>query len=309
MIDSLVLLAAAILDILFAEPPNRFHPTAWLGKGIQGWVALAPTQGRVRQLAYGFLLALSAIALFSMGGLVILWALTKTNPWLHLLGSIGVLKATFAVRALGDASAGVQGALEKGRPSEAMPFLSSLVRRDAAVLSPTLMASAAVESLAENTADSFIGPWFYFALFGVAGALAYRAINTLDSMLGYHGKYEYLGKASARLDDLASFLPARISALLILLSSPLARGSIVKGWTSMRKYHSATESPNAGWTMSAMAGALGVTLEKPGYYRLGEDSPPPDSDAIRRARRIMYAVAATGLLLVSLLIAVRYALG
>jgi adenosylcobinamide-phosphate synthase len=126
--------------------------------------------------------------------------------------------------------------------------------------------------------DSFVGPWLFFALFGLPGAVAYRAINTLDSMLGYHGYYEHLGKASARLDDLANLVPARLSALLLVVGSFFLPGqNAPAALRIMWRDHRRTESPNAGWTMSGMAGALGVKLEKTspeGGYQLGDCTRP-----------------------------------
>ena len=119
------------------------------------------------------------------------------------------------------------------------------------------MTAAAIESVAENTTDSYIAPWLAFAILGVPGAMAYRAINTLDSILGHRGPLEYLGKASARLDDVVNLVPARLSALLLLIAGSLCRLPVRRGWQTMLRDQSLTASPNAGWTMSAMAGLLG----------------------------------------------------
>jgi adenosylcobinamide-phosphate synthase len=130
-----------------------------------------------------------------------------------------------------------------------------------------------------------VAPFFYFAIFGVPGALAYRAINTLDAMIGYHGEYEYLGKAAAILDDWANLIPARLTAGLLVLASLLAGAdSRAALWTAVAQ-HAYTESPNSGWPMAAMAGALGVRLEKIGHYSLGHGN-LPEPPAIRRAVRI-----------------------
>ena len=158
--------------------------------------------------------------------------------------------------------------------------------------------AATVESVSENLTDSIIGPWLAFALFGLPGAFAYRAVNTLDSMIGYHGRYEFLGKASARLDDLVNLIPARLTALLLLLGSFCLPGQRATGaWRIMWRDHARTASPNAGWTMSCMAGALGVALEKPGHYRLGDATRALQPEDITRALQSMALVAAFGLAL------------
>jgi adenosylcobinamide-phosphate synthase len=165
-----------------------------------------------------------------------------------------------------------------------------------------------VESVAENTTDSFIAPWIAFAIFGLPGALAYRVINTLDAMIGYHGKYEYLGKASARLDDVLNLVPARISAIIIVLVSPLRAHSARRAFAVMSKEGSSTESPNAGLTMAAMAGALGIELEKTGHYTLGTGFRQPTSVDIMESVRVMQWVAFIGFCFTLLILMVHYAI-
>ena len=129
-----------------------------------------------------------------------------------------------------------------------------------------------MESVAESTCDSLVAPLFYFLLLGVPGAIGYRVVNTLDSMIGYHGKYEYLGKFAARLDDVLNFIPARLTALLLVLAAFVMKRNGRKAWQTALREHAKTESPNAGWPMAAMAGALDVRLEKVGHYQLGKEN-------------------------------------
>jgi adenosylcobinamide-phosphate synthase len=224
--------------------------------------------------------------------------LHSLHPVAYVLAGALLLKSTFAVRMLHRAAARVRSRLlarDLAGVQASMPFL---VSRDPSALSSQQATAATVESVSENITDSFIGPLLAFALFGLPGAVAYRAINTLDSMIGYHGRYEYLGKASARLDDLVNLAPARLSALLLVLSSALGRnGNSGGAWRIMWRDHARTESPNAGWTMSAVAGMLGVALEKAGHYRLGDDTRPLEPSDISRAVRAMYTVAGLGLLI------------
>jgi adenosylcobinamide-phosphate synthase len=148
-----------------------------------------------------------------------------------------------------------------------------------------------VESAAENICDSFVAPIFYFLLFGVPGAVAYRIINTFDAMVGYHGHWEYLGRFAARLDDVANFVPARITALIIVLAALVCRKNASQAWHIMIRDHKKTESPNAGWTIGAIAGALGVQLEKVGHYKLGDNHSPLALDAIDTSRQIILITA------------------
>src|SRR5262249_14746630 len=164
--------------------------------------------------------------------------------------------------------------------------------RDPSALDAPLVVAATVESVAENASDSFVAPLFYYALFGLPGAMAYRAINTADAMIGYHGRYERLGKAAARLDDLANFIPARLTPLLLLIAGAAARLRVREGWRIFRRDGGVTESPNAGRPMAMMAGLLGVQLEKVGHYRLGDAHAVLDVSHIDRAWRAV-VIAAT----------------
>lgn len=284
-----VLVLALALDLAAGEYPARLHPVVWMGRVISRLEALAPAAGRWRQLAWGGAVALLVPALFGGGALLLVRLLDGAPPWVALPLEALALKATFAVRALGRAAKGVGAALAGGRLEEARRGLRALCSRDASALDAPRVAAAAVESVAENASDSAVAPLLAFALLGLPGAVAYRAVNTLDARLGYRGRYERLGKASARLDDLVNLLPARLTAALLLAAGPLAGGSVPGGlriaWRDARR----TESPNAGWPMAAMAGLLGVELEKVGCYRLGDPRAPVGPGTVAAAWRIAQA--------------------
>jgi len=171
------------------------------------------------------------------------------------------------------------------------------------------VAAAAIESLAENLSDSFVAPLVAYALFGLPGAVAYRAVNTLDAMIGYRGRYEYLGKAAARLDDLLNLIPARVSAGLLLVAGALTRADVAGGIRVLGRDRRATASPNAGWPMATMAGLLGVTLEKPGHYRLGDGPAAVAPSDIDRAWRIVAVAAALAAVVAVIAAAARHLLG
>src|SRR5206468_2954454 len=155
-------------------------------------------------------------------------------------------------------------------------------------------ASAAVESVAENLTDALVAPVCFYLVFGLAGAAAYRAVNTADAMLGYRdGSLEWFGKLAARLDDVLNFVPARLAALG-LVAGAVAAGEDARGALRMlRRDGALTASPNAGRTMAAMAGALGLTLGKRGAYRLGEGRPPTAGDVARAVRVFAWAAGLT----------------
>lgn len=290
-----VLLAAAALDAALGEPPPRLHPVVWLGRLAAAFERGAPRHGRGQQLAWGVMAALALPLTAALAG-----ALAARGC--RALGKAGwvveavLLKGAFAVRALLVAGEAVRRALVVNDGETARAALRALVSRETTGLTSGLMAAAAIESLAENTTDSFVAPWLAYLCFGLPGAWAYRAINTLDSMFGYRGRYEYLGKAAARLDDAVNWLPARLSAAVLAAAAPVGRGSARRALGTAVRQHRRTASPNAGWTMAAMAGALGVRLEKRDAYVLG-DGPEPRPADIRRAQRV---VAATAVLMLTL---------
>ncbi len=267
--------AAVVIDLAFGEPPNVVHPVAWMGNVIAWATRVAPKRGRGPQLAAGAVLALVLPSTFAALAAAALWAL-RDEPFALFVVQALLLKATFALRALPAAASVVRRALVRGDLGEGRRALGSLCSRDASSLDEPALVAATVESVAENASDSVVAPLFYYVLFGVPGAVFYRAVNTLDAMIGYHGRYEWLGKASARLDDLLNLVPARITAALLLVAGLFSRKDVGRGWRVLRRDGARTESPNAGRPMAAMAGLLRVELEKVAHYRLG--------DAIERLR-------------------------
>jgi adenosylcobinamide-phosphate synthase len=286
---------AVLLDAAFGEPPVPLHPVVWLGT-LAGVTERRAPAGLVRQLAYGAALALGLPALAAAAVVGIASATRRLPLPLRVLITGAALKPCFAIRGLVRAGAEVESRLAAGEIEAARRGLRSLVSRDTSELGAGPVAAAAIESLAENLTDSVVAPLLAFALFGLPGACAYRAINTLDSMIGYRGRYEWLGKSAACLDDLVNLFPARLSALLIAAAAPLAGGTARAALRTAHRDHWRTASPNAGWTMAAMAGALGVRLEKRGHYLLNEAAPEPGACEIGRARRVALGAAAAGTL-------------
>ncbi len=282
---ALTLLGAVALDIVFGEPRGPFHPVVWMGRWLDGWWRWRPREGRVRQFLFGATAVLLGAALFSLPW----WLLLRAHLPLFWLWSIPFLKVTFAVRALLQAGEEVLEALERGDLPEARRRVRwHLVGRETEGLPEPLVVSATVESLAENITDGLTGPLFYFALLGLPGAWAYRFCNTADSMWGHRQpEKEYIGKFAARADDVLNWLPARLTALFIVIGAALTGEDPRGAWRAMGSQHRRTASPNAGWTMSAMAGALGVTLEKRGHYRLEGGNGALDAQTIRRALRVV----------------------
>ena len=278
-----VLLLALVLDLLLGEPPRAIHPVVWMGKVISFLKKFAPGSsksssstggGRKRQLIYGGVMVLFTVCIFAAPVYFILLYISQVSSIAYIIGGAVVLKSAFAFRQLRHAVLEIKGLLAKDNLKDARDMMPALVSRETHGLGKTALASAAVESVAENISDSFVAPLFYFLFLGVPGAVAYRVINTCDAMIGYHGEYEYLGKFAAKLDDALNFIPARISGLLLVIAAYLSKENGRNAWRVMLLEHGKTESPNAGWPMAAMAGALRVRLEKAGSYSLGDVTNP-----------------------------------
>ena len=281
--------AALLLDALAGEPPEPLHPTVWMGRAISAFEdrALAWESPGARRLA-GVVLAISLPALVFLCARAVLRAAPR-----RLRGSVEValISTTLSMRGLARAAESVEHELYYGEIEGARACVGRLVGRDTAELSASGVARAAVESVAENTSDGIFAPMLYGLALGAPGALAYRAVNTLDSMVGHREEpYADLGWASARLDDLANLVPARATVLAVAALS----GTPLVVLRSARRYGPLTESPNAGRVEAAFAAALGVRLGGTNSYggTLREGpvlgvGPVPQPGDIRRCVRLM----------------------
>jgi adenosylcobinamide-phosphate synthase len=277
------------MDVSLGDPPNRYHPVAWMGSAIGVASRRAPAAGRLAQLVYGGgLIVGGSVAMIGLGRLleVLLGRLPAPLAW---LAEACLVKTTFSMGGLARAAREVEAALNASDLPEARRLLGwHLVSRDTTALSAAQVAAATIESVAENSSDGIVAPVLYYSIGGLSAALAYRFINTADAMLGYHDPgHEWLGKVPARLDDAANLLPARVSAGLLVLAAWLGGECAGRAWRTWRRDGRTTESPNAGHPMSAMAGALGVELEKVGHYRLGAGGAAPAARDIGRAVRLV----------------------
>ena len=295
-----VVLLAGVFDILLGEPPTPLHPVVWMGCLIGWFERRRPRNRRAAEFLWGLLTVVVTCAL--AGGIAL--AVTKGLRLLPLWASIPLtaylLKTTFSLRGLVEAGRTVQRALETDTDA-AREELKALVSRSRN-LDPPQIVSATVESLAENLTDSVLAPLLAFAVFGLPGAVVYRAINTMDAMIGYHGEYEYVGKAAARLDDVVNWIPARLAGVLLCGMAWLTgngRGAL----TALLRDRKAVESPNAAWTMAPMAGALRIQLEKVGHYRLGLPERPLDAGCINEAARMTWLSGGAYLVVSSMLAA------
>lgn len=269
----LILVAAVALDFIVGDPPNKMHPTAWIGR-LVGFITpkLKSSSANVEK----FRGAIAAVAIVSLATLSVFYFLHVIEQLLGIIAlvivSIIMLKGTIAIRGMENHARAVMDALANNDIITARQKLSGIVGRDTSNLDEQHILSATIESVGESTVDGIVSPIFYFALFGVPGAFAYRAINTLDSMIGYKDAYhKNIGCFSAHLDTIANYIPARITAFLMVIASKIVGADWKNSLYIMNRDKHKTPSLNGGWPMSTIAGALRVKLEKIGYYSLGEN--------------------------------------
>ena len=290
-----VLAAALVLDRLAGDPRSALHPVALAGRFIAWWGRPDRYPPRLQRAA-GVLFWWMTVFLCAF----LIFLFLKFAPLIVILiGAPLLLKCCFAWRSLEDHLATVTDAL--GKSTEAgREAVKMLVSRETSSLSYEQVLSAAYESLSENLTDSIVSPLFYYALFGLVGAVVYRAANTMDAMLGYRDERERLGWWSARADDLLNFLPARITVLFLLVYFTF-RGRFSAAYRIMRRDGKKRPGFNGGIVMGAMAGGLGIRFEKPGVYAIGDaERPLPEGgyEILRavRAVALMAALFAAGTL-------------
>ena len=273
------------MDVAFGEPPNIVHPVAWMGTVIGRAKTWALRGTRAGQLTRGAAMALVLPSAFAACAFALLVP-TRGHALLELALTVILLKPMFAARSLRDAAFVVRDALDAGDLDAARKGLGSLCSRKTDQLDGDALVAATIESVAENTSDSVVAPLLFFACGGVPAAVFYRCVNTLDAMVGYRGRLEYAGKASARLDDLLNLLPARLTALLLLAAGALTGHGVRSGARILLRDARRTESPNAGWPMATMAGLLGIHLVKIDHNALGDAGRPLATADITAAWRI-----------------------
>jgi adenosylcobinamide-phosphate synthase len=309
-----MLAAALLLDLALGDPRWLLHPVVLIGHLIN---FLDNTLNRIvsHKLTAGILLLVMTAA--SAGAAA--WLLIRGGYCLHPLAgflvSVFISYTCLAARSLHRESALVADALAAGNLDEARRNLSYIVGRDTDALDESEIWRALVETVAENTSDGIIAPLFWLTLTGPVGGMAYKAVSTLDSMVGYRNeRYLQFGWASARMDDLLNFIPARLTALLMILAAPLAGLSSKDALSVVLRDRLKHPSPNSGHPEAAAAGALGVRLGGPASYKgvqswkeyIGVPLAPLDEHAYSGMLRLMYL---TTLLMAAACIAGAFALG
>jgi adenosylcobinamide-phosphate synthase len=294
--DLLIIFLALLLDLIIGDPHWLPHPVVAIGRLIQ---ILEPGLRRewLHERLAGILLLLGVVICSAGTTWILLQALTTLLPVAGWIATIAVSSTCLAARSLHKESARVASALLAGDLPTARRYLSYIVGRDTDQLGEPEIWRAVVETVAENTSDGIIAPLFWLTIGGPVAVMAYKAVSTLDSMVGYRNqKYIMFGWASARMDDLLNYIPARLSALLLVMAAPLAGCSVSDAARIALRDRLKHPSPNSGHPEAAAAGALGVRLGGAGSYSgisswkeyIGDQLQPLDERAYRSMIKLMY---------------------
>ena len=300
-------LGGFVLDALFGDPAWLPHPVVYMGKAISKLEKFL--RPRLPKTPQGELLGGAIVAFclpvgtFLLTGLVC-WGAARLHPLLGLAVQMFWCGQALAARGLVQESTNVYKELKKPDLPGARKAVSRIVGRDTAELTAEGVTKAAVETVAENASDGVIAPLLYMLIGGAPLALTYKAINTMDSMLGYKNeKYLYFGRIPAKLDDAANYLPSRLAALLWVAAAAFTHNDAKGAWKIWRRDRRNHASPNSAQTESACAGALGVQLAGPAYYfgqyypkrTIGDALRPIEPEDILRANRMMYVASSFAL--------------
>ena len=290
-----VLVLALLLDMIVGDPsPNyperiqfKLHPTVWMGKFTGILEPHFKNPNPKLEKVGGVLLALTVIIVFTLPvyfGLKLIY--TYLGVLVYIIVAAVILKLTICMKLETDWGKAAANAIESGDLNEARKY-AHFSRRDNKDLTGPQIVSSVIESLAENLTDFRLSPIFYYAFFGVPGAVAFRAINTLDGMVGFKDpEHLHIGWFSAVTDTIVNYIPARLTTLLMILASAILGEDYKNAWAIARRDQAKIPSINHGWQMASIAGALRVQLEKPGQYAVGDPVEELDADKILCSLRI-----------------------
>ena len=294
ILESISILAFSLLiDFTFGDPKTKYHPTAWMGSLISLLTPFVKHKSEIHEKIGGILLVIAVASIVaSLFFLLDLGIDLITIDYLHLLISVIVgaliLKSTIAIRGMEIHANHVISALEANDIESARNHLSMIVKRKTKNLDKNHVYSGVIESISENTVDGITAPLFYYGIFGIMGALVYRAINTIDSMIGYKNSiFRNIGWFGANCDNVLNYLPSRLTGFVMILSAMILRKDWKKSYQIMIRDGKKTHSPNAGYPMAAIAGALGTRFEKIDHYSLGDGNIEFTKQHVRSAILLM----------------------
>lgn len=305
-----IIILAFILDSIIGDPQNRLHPVRIIGNGIELGTKLykkMAVKSKTASFVFGLFLSVAIIAVsyfITKGWLELLYGV---NYWLGFGFEIVLCYFAIATKSLKAESMKVYHALEVGDIKDARFKLSYIVGRDTENLTRPGIIKATVETIAENLSDGVIAPLIFIYIGGAPLGLAYKALNTLDSMIGYRNEtYEYFGKFAARLDDVVNFIPARVAALLMIIATLFTREDTKRALKTFIKDRYKHKSPNSAQTEAVCAGALGIQLGGDNFYHgklvhkptIGEGVMEPEAKHIIKANHLMYTTTVLAIALI-----------
>lgn len=308
----IIWLLALLIDLIFGEPPWEppfiLHPTVWISRATRALVPYFKSGNPQVEKVKGALLALTVLLIFVIPIYILLKVVGSfLGIFFYVPIAAILLKTTFCIRLETDMAKAAARHIEEERLKEAREHAAYFSRRDTRELTGQQVASAVIESISENLTDFKLSPLFYYSLFGVLGAVAFKVINTLDGTVGFKDEeHMNIGWFSASLDTIANYVTTRICVALIALSSLILAENYKNSWKIAVRDRKEVSSLNHGWTVAAMAGALQVRLEKPGYYAVGDQIEDLSQDHIYRALKIrnMTLLLFTLIIVLPLLLAV-----
>ena len=294
IIESIAIIGFAILlDLKFGDPKNRYHPTAWIGTFIAKLTTITKNQNSTFEKIGGMIMIIiiSSVVILLLSGLNFGISLISVD-YISLILSVVIgallLKTTIAIRGMEKHAISVLDSLESNDLDLARNYLSMIVKRNTTKLDKNHLLSGVLESISENTVDGITGPMFYYAFFGLFGAFVYRIINTADSMVGYKNDiFKNLGWFTAKCDTILNYIPSRLTGLIMVISAAILQNNWKNSYKVMIRDGKKTESPNAGYPMAALAGALETKFEKINHYKLGDGEIILTKDHVLSAIKIM----------------------
>ena len=294
IIESIAIIGFAILiDLILGDPKNRYHPTAWIGTFIAKLTTITKNQNSTFEKVGGIIMIIiiSSVVVLLLSGLNFGISLISVD-YISLILSVVIgallLKTTIAIRGMEKHAISVLDSLESNDLDLARNYLSMIVKRNTTKLDKNHVLSGVLESISENTVDGITGPMFYYAFFGLFGAFVYRIINTADSMVGYKNDiFKNLGWFTAKCDTILNYIPSRLTGLMMVISAAILQNNWRNSYKVMIRDGTKTESPNAGYPMAALAGALETKFEKINHYKLGDGEIILTRDHVLSAIKIM----------------------
>ena len=309
-----LLVSAFLLDLAVGDPRWLPHPVVLMGKFISRGERFLWSGAAGRDFFAGMALSLVLLTIVVGATWMVLYSVALLPPMIGFLLTAGLASTTLATRGLLDAVRQIETPLRSDNLVKARANLAHIVGRETATLNNDKILRASLESLAENTNDGIVAPLFYLFLGGVPMAIVYKAVNTLDSMIGYRSeRYLYFGKFAARLDDVVNFIPARLTAFIMVIATFLVRLNGSLALRILRRDHANHLSPNAGYPEATLAGALGIRLGGPSVYfgneiwkpTMGDEFTPVNIEMLKEARSLCLVTAILSLVTFVLISMVR----